>query len=402
MALSKNLRPIHPFPARMAPELAWEEIPECKGPLRILDPMAGSGTTLVTARLRGHQATGFDRDPLAVLIASAWIGNINAEQVTKKAIEVLDRAKERALHLTPTLAFPDGADDETRTFIKFWFDVENRKQLSALAISIAGVRDAQLRGILWCAFSRLIITKKAGVSLAMDVSHSRPHRKFLKAPRGAFASFLNAVQHITKHAAFNIATDTHPPASMQNADARHMPLKDGSMDLIVTSPPYLNAIDYIRGHKLSLVWMGHSIASLRALRSTNVGTEAGALESTSENLTEKVMEKMCSGVPLEGRQKGMLRQYVFDMRALLQECHRVLVSGGKSVFVVGDCTLRQTFVANSAAVELLGIEVGFQVEAIRRRPLPENRRYLPPPEIKSAGKSLQKRMREEVILTLRK
>jgi hypothetical protein len=35
------------------------------------------------------------------------------------------------------------------------------------------------------------------------------------------------------------------------------------VDLIFTSPPHLNAIDYLRCSKFSLVWMGHSIAALR-------------------------------------------------------------------------------------------------------------------------------------------
>lgn len=79
----------------MAPELAWDELPDNSKRLRVLDPMSGSGTTLVAARLRGHQAIGFDRDPLAVLIAKTWISNIDSEVVEKKAAEVLERARKR-------------------------------------------------------------------------------------------------------------------------------------------------------------------------------------------------------------------------------------------------------------------------------------------------------------------
>ncbi len=386
----------------MAPELALEELPENSRPLRVLDPMTGSGTTLVAARLRGHEAVGFDRDPLAVLIASTWVADIETERFTTKAAEVLERAERRSTKLTAKCGFPDGADDETKEFIRYWFDTDNRKQLTALATSIAGVRDERLRNVLWCAFSRLIITKEAGASLARDVSHSRPHRSFDKAPHRAFEHFARAVKHIVKAAPFRAQAEAQPAATVRNADARNLPLTDGSIDLIITSPPYLNAIDYIRGHKLSLVWMGHSIASLRMLRSTNVGTEKSAKVSDVEPATESVMARMCSGEPLEGRHQGMLRQYVRDLRLLLKECHRVLTTDGKGVFVVGDCNLRKTFVANSTAIELVGGEVGFRVEASRRRPLPENRRYLPPPETKSSGAALQKRMREEVILTLRK
>lgn len=400
--MKKVIKPIHPFPARMAPALAWEELPDHAEPLRVLDPMAGSGTTLVAARLRGHTAIGFDRDPLAVLIASTWVADFDGERVSKKAAEVLERAEERARWLTTKSAYPDGADEETKAFVGYWFDTDNRKQLSALAASIADVRDEQLRNVLWCAFSRLIITKKAGASLAMDVSHSRPHRVFDKAPHRPLEHFLRALQHITKAAPFNTQEYLHPRAIVRNADARTMPLADVSVDLIITSPPYLNAIDYLRGHRLSLVWMGHSIASLRVLRATNVGTEVSVKASDVTPATEQVMARMCSDQPLDSRHHGMLRQYVCDIRSLLNECHRVLTPGGKCVFVVGDCNLRNTFIANSKAIEIVGSDVGFRVEASRRRPLPENRRYLPPPEIKSAGKALQKRMREEVILTLRK
>lgn len=395
-------KPIHPFPARMAPELVWEEMPDDTKSLRVLDPMVGSGTTLVAARLRGHNAIGFDRDPLAVLISKTWIGDVDAARTEKKAAEVLQRAERRALRLTKRSSYPEDTDEETREFIDFWFDAGNRKELTALAASIGLVRDEGVRNILWCAFSRMIITKQAGVSLAMDVSHSRPHRVFDIAPHSAFDKFAKAVNYIMKLAPFTAEEQTGGAAIVSSEDARKMPLCDATIDLIITSPPYLNAIDYLRGHKLSLVWMGHNIAAIRMLRATNMGTEVAASSSHLDGAVEQVMEKMCSGEPLDARHSGMLRRYVQDLRALLSECHRVLRGNGKGVFVCGDCTLRETFIANSAAVELLGTEVGFQLISMRRRPLPENRRYLPPPESRSAGIALRKRMREEVVLTVAK
>lgn len=400
--MRQRFRTIHPFPARMAPELALEELPSIAGPLKILDPMSGSGTTLVAARLNGHEAIGFDRDPLAVLIARAWVSDLNAEVIHKKALEILDRAKIRASAITTASAFPHLADEETKRFVKFWFDTDNRKQLAALAASIRVLRDEKVRNVLWCAFSRLIITKKAGASLAMDVSHSRPHKAYDKAPHRAFDRFILAVNHIIKSAPFAEASAKAPDAKIKSGDARKMPLKAQSIDLIITSPPYLNAIDYLRGHKLSLVWMGHSIADLRLLRSTNVGTERSTSATKLDPALALVVEKMCSGEPLNQRSLGMLEQYVRDLHALLRECHRVLKDNGRAVFVLGDCNIKKTFVANSVAVELIGRHVGFTIESSRRRPLPENRRYLPPPDAISSGASMQKRMREEVILTLRK
>jgi SAM-dependent methyltransferase len=384
----------------MASEIVWRELPNNGARLRVLDPMTGSGTTLVTARMRGHEAVGFDRDPLAVLIAGAWASDVDVEATEKKAGQVLSRAKDRAEKIKQRDAYPHGANDETKKFIRYWFDVTNRRQLAALAESISHTHDQQIKRLLWCALSRLIITKSSGVSLAMDISHSRPHKTYTKAPINTFDHFERVVKQITKAAPFNGGNPNQPQASIANADARKLPLADDSVDIVVTSPPYLNAIDYLRGHKFSLVWMDHSISDVREIRSTNVGAEVAATANDDDKPTETVMQDMCEGDELTGRNHGMLRRYVRDLREVVRENFRVLRPGGKAIYVVGNCNLRDTFIKNSKCVTDLAVEVGFSVRSSRKRPLPENRRYLPPPSMRSSGKALRKRMREEVILTL--
>ena len=83
---------VHPFPARMAPSLALDVIAECRRPLRILDPMVGSGTVLAVAHSKGHQAVGVDLDPLAVLISRVWTTAIDVEAAQRAATAVLDHA----------------------------------------------------------------------------------------------------------------------------------------------------------------------------------------------------------------------------------------------------------------------------------------------------------------------
>jgi DNA modification methylase len=401
MALPNNLPAIHPFPARMAPELAWDELPSRTARrLRVLDPMAGSGTTLVAAKLRGHEAIGFDRDPLAVLITRSWLSNAKPHAVRSTASKVLEKARSRARTIKTANAFPPCADDETKAFARYWFDSANRLQLTALAESIVRLQDRSLRDLMWCAFSRLIITKTVGVSLAKDVSHSRPHRSYEKAPINAFDRFERAVDHIIKSSAFSNTCKNYAAGSVALADARNLPMRDNSVDIVITSPPYLNAIDYIRGHKFSLIWMGHSLSALRAVRSTNVGTETMAIAQDDDLATEFIMQLMCPVENLSKRNTGMLRRYVRDMRRVLSETKRVLHPGGKAVFVVGNCNVRETFVQNSKCVQGLAKELGLSVERERIRPLPDNRRYLPPPQSRGACGSLRKRMREEVILTL--
>jgi len=387
----------------MAPELVWDELPSRSARrLRVLDPMAGSGTTLVAAKLRGHVAIGFDQDPLAVLIARSWLTNAARVDAKWKASSLLKKARLHAQSMRLANAYPHGADDETKAFVRYWFDATNRVQLAALSESISRLRDPSLRDLMWCAFSRLIITKKIGASLAMDISHSRPHRSYEKAPINIFDRFERSVNHIIKASPFSKDRANYAAGSMELADARRLPIEDNTIDIIITSPPYLNAIDYIRGHKFSLIWMGYSLSKLRAIRSSNVGTEAVAKLQEGDTATECIMQKMCSAGTLSTRNAGMLRRYVRDMRGVLTETKRVLRPGGKAVFVVGSCNLRETFVQNSRCIMALAHELGLIVRKTRRRALPENRRYLPPPESSSVSNALKKRMKEEVILTLAK
>lgn len=394
-----KIRPIHPFPARMAPSIVWESLPNGGRPLRILDPMAGSGTTLVVAKAKGHQAIGYDTDPMATLIARAWCSDVDAERLVVKAQQVLDKAQEIARTLPPEKAYPYRADEETKKFTEFWFDEDNRVQLASLARSISRLDDPIDRNLLWVAFSRLIITKKTGASLAMDVSHSRPHRKYQYAPVRAFNAFLHAVDYIIKKAPFCGRDDEHPAAIVARGDARKVPLSNDSVDIVITSPPYLNAIDYLRGHKLSLVWMGHSLNALRRIRSSNIGVER-LLQANIEShpIVTDIFEKMEGVQDLDDRSQGMIKRFLYDMKLLVTEVRRVLKPGGRVVFVVGNSTMRGVFVKNSLALANLAIAENFKLVSQIIRPIPESRRYLPPPNLEKSGDQMKKRMREEVVL----
>jgi len=182
--------PIHPFPARMAPGIALNVMSESNKPLRVLDPMMGSGTVIAMARFRGHRAVGIDIDPLAVLISKVWTTAIDIDAVREKATEVLARARIVFDALPQKHAYPQNTDAETRKFITYWFDGYARRQLTSLSLAIGRVRNATLRDVLWCGFSRLIITKQSGASRAMDLSHSRPHKSFERAPAKPFRKFF--------------------------------------------------------------------------------------------------------------------------------------------------------------------------------------------------------------------
>lgn len=393
--------PVHPFPARMAPDVAFDVIADCSSSLGVLDPMCGSGTVLAVAQARGRRALGFDLDPLAVLTSRVWTTPIDADELRRRAVSVLECAR-RAFALTASSdGYPMGSDDETRRFVDYWFDGPSRRQLWALAAAIEEVKERPLREALWCAFSRLIITKQAGASLARDLAHSRPHKSFTRAPVEPLCGFPVAVDRVARGCPKRGKYAIGPESKVGEGDARNLPLEDGSVGLVLTSPPYLNAIDYFRCSKFSLVWMGHTVGELRRTRSVAVGTEVGKYSGVDSSL-RSVLGKLELGSSLRPRQEAILIRYVEDIGRVIGEVARVLTGGGRAVFVVGENTLRGAFIRNSRIVEALATREGLRALDSRTRELPPNRRYLPPPSGQADGKRLGGRMRREVVLTFEK
>lgn len=394
--------PIHPFPARMAPGIALEALGESESQLRVLDPMAGSGTVLAVARANGHHAIGVDLDPLAVLLAGVWTRTIDAEAVSDKAAEVLDRAYSAFAPMTTGQAYPAGSDLQTRKFIRYWFDDYSRRQLTALSAAIGRVHDEGMRDILWCGFSRLIITKSSGASLAMDLSHSRPHKRFDRAPVKPFSKFLSAVETVVSNCPRRNGTPVGPVAVVKRGDARRLDIATGSIDLVLTSPPYLNAIDYMRCSKFSLVWMGYNVDRLREIRGDSVGAEASSEAAMETPWVQAVIKQLGLAKKLSAHDRGLLARYAHDMGGALAEASRVLKAGGRAVYVVGDSTVRGTFIRNSAIVATVAQANGLTFESRRSRTLPANRRYMPPPKRGATSSSIEGRMRREVVLSFTK
>lgn len=396
-----NLSPIHPFPARMAPSIALDALPEAAGTsLRVLDPMIGSGTTGVVARSRGHISFGFDTDPLAVVLSKTWTMTIDEAKALSVASNVLNNAKLIYKKLKQSDAYPIDADDGTKEFIRYWFDATNRKQLRALSEVILNIRSETMKNIMWSAFSRLIIAKKNGASLAMDLSHSRPHKVKDKPVIKPIPNFIKEVKKVVNNIPFKLDGKDYPKANITLGDAREIPLPESSVDIVITSPPYLNAIDYIRCSKFTLVWMGYRISSLSALRSRIIGTENSKGIDENDPYLSQLIRSMGDIDKLPVKQKRILARYVRDLDYIVREVARVLTHQGRAIFVIGNSSMKGVFLKNSEVIKRLGKEYGLQNCTERLRILPDNRRYLPPPSSNKSGKSLQRRMNEEVVLTL--
>ena len=285
-------------------------------------------------------------------------------------------------------------DPETAQFISYWFAPRQKADLARLATALREY-DQPVRDALAVALSRIIISKEMMASLARDTSHSRPHKV-------AHSNDFDVIGGFTRSCA-QLAHRLNPQrikseANINLADARSLDwINDHTIDLALTSPPYLNAIDYIRGHRLALVWLGYEIAPLREIRSDNIGAERAICAADSPfDISPFVNVK--SGSELGDRYKGWIRRYASDMGAVLRELRRVIKGSGQVVMVLGNSFLRGSRIDNAGLVESLAEAVGFRTEERSMREIPARRRYLPPPG--SSRSSLDARMRTETVLTL--
>lgn len=382
----------------MAPDLALLPLENLPVGSTVLDPMMGSGTVVRHALDAGHDAVGCDLDPLAVLMSRAWTTSVSDDDIGTVLAQVLALVACEN-DTVPVLEWQ--GDAETAGFVDFWFYEAQRADLARIANALdtlgrtaLPLGHAAALDVLRVAFSRIIITKEQGASLARDTSHSRPHRVATASDYKVIPNFERSVTQLRKRL---LAAPPIGSARVDQGDARALSIPDASVDAVITSPPYLNAIDYMRGHRMSLVWLGHSVPALRNIRSSSIGAERSADAHNRAVDVARVACAMRGDEPLSGRLEGVIERYALDLIGMTSEVHRVLRPGCKATFVVGNSCIKGAFINNATGVATAAERAGMAVVERRERSLPAASRYLP-----ITGESLSKRMRSETVLVCRK
>jgi len=415
----------HSFPAKFPPQLPRLFIDTLTRPGDVvLDPMQGSGTTILEALLSGRRAIGFDIDPLSLLITQVKITPLEPLKVLQASKEIVRKASiaysERSNAML--LALEARWDKETRQFIDYWFDTDTQMALMALILEINKIADPALRNFFNLALSAIIITKTGGVSLALDLAHTRPHRaKLVYAESGeilegieytenpppnlkyATKSLRSPFSEFDKRVQGNLKGLLRPkeitlPAQVFFGNAQKLPLSDNLVDLIVTSPPYAsNAIDYMRAHKFSLVWLGYPIADLSTKRGEYIGGEV-LTEVAFEPLPEYTSTIITGITALDQKKGQVLNRYYSEMTRVLREMYRVLKRGKASMVVVGNSQMRGRDTETQNCLADIGRSIGFNVPAIGVRNLDRNRRMLPAGLEIDRESQIQQRMHEEYVI----
>ena len=259
----------HRYPAKFIPQLTRKLIDmysQC-GDL-VADQFLGSGTTGVEALRAGRRFFGSDISPVAVLISQAKCLPIlpseldatwkrlnsqlnNMPRVTKRhltdpekgAIEAIDIS-----HATP-------ASDER---FRYWFPEAHRNSLEQILNAVRAIENAAARTFFLCAFSNSL--RGCSIWLSGSTKAQKDLKKTLADPADAFR--LQAGDMLRRNKLYwqeLEKAELYPPNAASRhtlavADARCLPLPNGSVDLLLTSPPYSTCYEYAELHQLTRLW----------------------------------------------------------------------------------------------------------------------------------------------------
>jgi len=181
--------------------------------------------------------------------------------------------------------------------------------------------------------------------------------------------------------------------------------KDG-FDLVITSPPYMNGLDYVMNYKIEMGWLGFTNNHKDAKKIKNEmvvcdNVSKGLIRDFSSSNSQytndwldNITEDIRNGIKRRGvyRRPDMpyiVAKYFDDLYKVMKKVVGSLRPGGRFVLVVGDSLIVDVYVPTDLILARIGCELGLDIEKIEKA---RNRR---------SGQIRSYRLRE-TILTLKK
>ncbi len=322
----------------------------------VLDPFCGVGTTLVQAVLRGHHAIGFEINPYAALAARAKLNALCTDLVElDAAIAVMQQDSTRWRQAAaPTQVVPP----PLKSRIPFFSPAVERQVLHALA-HINGIRSALIADLFRAAFGAVMVSfsnysyepslgsrPAAGKPLIEDADVGRVLLGKLRQMRMDIAWLHQEMQDVERCGTGRVVNADFFSANSQ--------LPAGTVDLVVTSPPYMNNYHYVRNTRPQLYWLDFitSPQEQRHLEDKNFGqywqTVRGAepltltfehphLERIVRQLRETRVDKGAYGGP---GWANYVTAYFNDCFHFVSALVRVLARNGVAVVVIGNSIIQ--------------------------------------------------------------
>ncbi|WP_169834461.1 DNA methyltransferase [Paenibacillus donghaensis] len=372
LVVGNSHRFFNKYPAKYIPHIPRWAISKYLGPEDdgILDPFCGSGTTLVEGMLQGKNGYGIDVDPFARLLTK-----VKTRPFSSVELRTLDRTvlaiRNRIEQSVPiTIELPPIPD------ITKWFreDIIDKlikiKQLIIAETGGEGVifdyLSIVLAGIIRKVSNAENGSPKPYISTRFPKDPQDPYLYFFKIQelyREALGQFSHEIFNQTNFGLQRVV----PDIKLVGTDARDFVL-DKKIKLAVTSPPYINAFDYVRSLKFENLWLGLADPDdLLEIRRQHVGTESLGERGRNDNLTEVFNIPSLDSAIYELRESDSKRASIVtaffeDMRKNLGRVYNALDDNGTYVIVIGDSLIRGVEIPTADILASMGNEFGFKLE----------------------------------------
>jgi DNA modification methylase len=362
---------IHKYPAKFIPQIPRFCIESySNNGDSVLDPFMGSGTTLLESYVSGRDSYGIDIHPLARLIAKVKTTPIDPDALSPLAERLLRDVDADAGDNSSWIPEIPNRDH--------WFRENVLGELATIKKHVWALRDGDSKDFFKICFSSIIrkVSNSDNDSLIPEVtSFQKKLDEQGKNSYDAFSKFENSVRgrlldatdlwHISKEVKEKYGKE--PRVSIVGKDARDIQLKDSSIDIAVTSPPYASAVHYVSVHKLEMFWL-NMIKRTSELDSRAVGTarayvsEYGSWEPRT-NLPR--LEPILNELLQKDRKSAYIVYKYFDgMRKNFDEVNRVLKRNARYCVVVGENTFRRVRIPTYKILADAAVMSGFELEGL--------------------------------------
>jgi DNA modification methylase len=364
----------HRYPAKFIPQLVErlidEYIPHKEA--HINDPFTGCGTTIVTAISRGFKASGTDINKIAYLTTKVKSTPIEPEYLNKKTEQLLFKLK--SLTGSQKTLFDDKIEplipQRHLNRIDYWFTEESKNALGKILRVIYDENDEIIKNFFLVAFSHIL--KNCSIWLQGSTKPTRDLKKIPVKPCDVLR------RHLVKMRRGNDAFYKVVPAKVKEnlneylkieiGDARKQPVPDETVDLVVTSSPYVTSYEYADLHQLSTIWLDLA-DDLTEYKKEFIGTSYKKYENKRlrSSIAMDIVDKMSE------KSKKMAKEieaFFIDMEEVFDESFRILKHGGRCSYVIGDTKLKGIDILNAEVFAESLQCFGFKLDRIIKREIP--------------------------------
>ncbi|MEH3103458.1 MAG: DNA methyltransferase [Sphingomonas phyllosphaerae] len=350
------------YPAKFHPPIARKLIDLVSSPGEtVLDPFCGSGTLLVEAVAAGRSAIGTDVDPLAVFVSRAKttiVDGVAIASAAERCVQWLERSRseDHARNGDFTLEIDQANYESQRAEFSIWIpDLPNithwfrrraTLQLAQIRRYFCETCEGDARRFLELCFASIIRNSSNADPVPVSGLEVTSHMLAKEALGRAIDPWRLMARAIGRSLpAMTAFIDTRAPGASSRivqADARELdPDIVGKVNAIVTSPPYLTAVDYYRRHTLEMYWLG--LTNQRAERLALMGRYIGRDRvgenhfSAEEATATKVADRWIARFPgIRRERERAFRHYCDGMARSLAKMLEIVMPGGPIVIVAGD------------------------------------------------------------------